>query len=89
VVNLEKTANDSIKFRVNLYDLKDGVPNKSKLSEPIYYFDKPKNGKITIDVSELNIYIKEDCFLSVELIEIFSAMLCAFSAVFYPFEAGD
>jgi hypothetical protein len=69
VDNLEKTANDSIKFRVNLYDLKDDVPNKSILSEPIYYFDKPKNGKITIDVSELNIYIKEDCFLSVELIE--------------------
>jgi hypothetical protein len=69
VVNLEKTANDSIKFRVNIYDLKDGFPNKSKLSEPIYYFDKPKNGKITIDVSELTIYIKEDCFLSVELIE--------------------
>lgn len=67
--NVVYNTDDSIKFRVNLYDMKDGVPNKSILSEPIYFFDKPNNGKITINVSELNIYVKEDSFLSVELIE--------------------
>jgi len=67
--NLAYNLDDSIKFRVNLYEMKNGLPDKNVLAESIYFHDKPINSKITIDVSELNINMKDDCFLSIELIE--------------------
>jgi hypothetical protein len=60
---------DTIKFRVNLYEIENGIPNESMLSEPIYFYGTPTNGAITINVSERRIHLKKDIFVAVELIE--------------------
>lgn len=60
---------DTIKYRVNLYELENGLPGKSLLYEPIYFYGTPSNGVIDIDISEMSIYVKSDCFVSIELIE--------------------
>jgi hypothetical protein len=51
---------DTIKFRVNLYEIENGIPNESMLSEPIYFYGTPTNGAITINVSERRIHLKKD-----------------------------
>ncbi|MFL5764819.1 MAG: carboxypeptidase-like regulatory domain-containing protein [Bacteroidia bacterium] len=66
---LNGTLFDSIFVRVNIYEFKDGAPGKSILSEPIYLHSKSKGGNLSIDVSDKNIFITSDCFLSVEWID--------------------
>lgn len=67
--NIVANQSDTLKFRVNLYELESGLPGKSILNEPIYFFGTPSNGAIVIDITEMNIYVKNDCFVSIELIE--------------------
>lgn len=67
--NVSGVQNDSIPFRVNLYAMKNGLPGDNILKEPIYASTKLTNGIISIDLSIENIYIKDDCLLSIELIE--------------------
>jgi hypothetical protein len=68
-INLHETINKYIPFRINLYSMKNGLPHKNILKKPIYTKGKIVNGYLSIDVSDLNIYIKGDSFLSIELIE--------------------
>jgi|688.fasta_scaffold644117_1 hypothetical protein len=67
--NVVANQSDTIKFRVNLYEIENGIPNESILNEPIYFYGTPTNGSITINVSERRIYLKKDIFVTVELIE--------------------
>ncbi len=60
---------DSLKFRVNLYDVVDGIPSKSINKKPIYFYGKTTDGSIILDISEMKIYIENDFFVSIELIE--------------------
>lgn len=66
--NFIGNQSDSIYFRVNLYKMKNGLPSKNILKKPIYVNSISKKGVIKIDLSEENIYIKKDSFLSLELI---------------------
>ncbi|CAN5362724.1 hypothetical protein BH10BAC1_BH10BAC1_07630 [soil metagenome] len=66
---------DSILFRVNLYEFKNGLPAKSILNEPIYIKTKAKSGNISIAVIDKNIFVSGDTFLSLEWIEFASATL--------------
>ena len=67
--NVVANQSDTIKFRVNLYELENGLPGKSILNKPIYFYGIPSNSAIDIDISEMNIYVISDCFVSIELIE--------------------
>jgi hypothetical protein len=60
---------DSLKFRVNLYEVVDGIPNKSISKKPIYFYGKTIDGSIIMDISEMKIYVENDFFVSIELIE--------------------
>jgi hypothetical protein len=60
---------DSILLRVNLYEFHNGTPGKSLLSEPLYLRSKSKLGPLSRDVSDKNIFIDGDCFLSVEWVD--------------------
>jgi hypothetical protein len=59
----------TLKFRLNFYDLKNGLPNNTILTENIIATSTVKNGKMTIDLSDYNIIAEEDFFVSIELIE--------------------
>lgn len=59
----------NFKFRINFYDLKNGLPNNSILQENIIANSTIKKGKLTIDLSDYNITVSQDFFVSIELIE--------------------
>jgi len=58
-----------LKFRLNLYDLKNGIPNNSILTESIIITSKIEKGKLTVDLSDYNIMVNGNFFVSLELIE--------------------
>jgi len=57
------------KFRLNFYDLKDGLPNNSILQESIIVTSTIKKGKLSIDLDEYDIVVQGDFFVAIELIE--------------------
>jgi hypothetical protein len=59
----------NFKFRINFYALKDGLPDNSILQENIIANSSIKKGKLSIDLSEYNIVVEQDIFVSIELIE--------------------
>lgn len=59
----------NFKFRINFYNLKNGLPNNSILQENIIANSTIKKGKLTIDLRDYNISVTEDFFVSIELIE--------------------
>jgi hypothetical protein len=68
-VNFIVTSNsykDSILFRINLYEMKDGLPGENLLKEPILVSTKIKKGTLTVNLEESNIYVENDFFLSLE-----------------------
>jgi len=60
---------DSLKFRLNFYDLKDGLPNKPIVNESIIVTSKIKEGKLVVDLSKYDIIVEDDFFVSLEWIE--------------------
>ncbi|MGK4566474.1 carboxypeptidase-like regulatory domain-containing protein [Flavobacterium sp. 3HN19-14] len=58
-----------LKFRLNFYDLKNGLPNNTILTENIIVTSAIKKGELTVDLSDYNIVAEEDFFVSLELIE--------------------
>jgi hypothetical protein len=68
-VSIVKNEYDTIKFRLNFYDLKNGLPNKSLLKENIIIVSEIKEGKLTVDLRDYDIVVYEDFFVSLEWIE--------------------
>jgi len=60
---------DSIKLRLNFYDLKNGLPNKNILKENIIITSQIKDGKLTVDLRDYDIVVYGDFFVSLEWIE--------------------
>jgi hypothetical protein len=74
---------EALLFRVNIYDFKDGKIGESILKEPLYLETMISNGTLTLDLSEKNIYVKNDCFVSLEWIKDFGKRGLMFSAGFF------
>jgi hypothetical protein len=66
---IDRNDFDSLTFRINVYEFKNGVPGESILKEPIYITTKIAKGMLSIDLLDKNIFIQDDCFLSLEWIE--------------------
>ena len=63
---------DSAIFRFNIYSLKDGLPNKNLLKEPIYFHLKKgqfDRNKVNFDISDHNIQVSRDFAASFEQIK--------------------
>jgi carboxypeptidase-like protein len=58
-----------LKFRLNFYDVKDGLPNNSILSENIIVTSEIKRGQLDVDLTDYNLWAEGDFFVSIELIE--------------------
>ena len=57
---------DSIDFNINIYSLKNGLPEAGLLKEPITVTSKMKKGVLTLNVEKYNIYVKDDFFLALQ-----------------------
>ncbi len=60
---------DSLFFRLNIYDIKDGMPHKNLLSKNIYFSSNVKKGKVSIDLTEYDIVINKDIIITIEYIK--------------------
>ncbi|MBA9076946.1 carboxypeptidase-like regulatory domain-containing protein [Rufibacter quisquiliarum] len=61
---------DQVKFRVNLYSLKEGKPDQNLLPENIYVtVNEKKRGWIQVDLEPYNLYVQQDFILSLEWID--------------------
>jgi len=67
--NVTSNTGESMKFRLNIYNLKDGLPYKRIIKENIIFEIDTKEGEFTLDLSKYNIVVKEDFYFTVELIE--------------------
>tara|TARA_R110002073_G_scaffold14554_2_gene59353 strand:- start:35215 stop:36063 length:849 start_codon:yes stop_codon:yes gene_type:complete len=68
-IRIYKNKLKRFKIRVNIYDLKDGKPNKNILNENIIIEWKKKRGLFRIDLSQYNIIAENDVFVSLEWIQ--------------------
>lgn len=78
--NIGRNLLDSVKFRVNIYSMKDGQPDSILLKEPIYITTKLEHGKLSIDMKKYNLWVNTDFFVSLEWIEDYGQNKLYFSA---------
>lgn len=67
--NITNNRYDSLKFRLNFYNLKDGLPHQRITKENIIVTSKLKKGKLVVDLTEYDIVVEDDFFVSLEWIE--------------------
>lgn len=67
--NIVSNTNETMKFRMNFYDIKKGIPNKKIFHENIIFQIEIKEGPFTLDLTEYNILINKDFYCTIELIE--------------------
>ncbi len=73
----------TVRFRLNVYDLKDGMPNNSLLKENIIVETDIEKGLLTVDLSQYNIVVEDDFFIGLEWIEDLGTDGLFFSAAFF------
>lgn len=64
-------TSDSMKFRLNFYDLKDGLPHTKIITDQIIFPIKTSMGEFVLDLQQYNIKVSDDFFVSLELVENF------------------
>ncbi len=67
--NVTSNTGESMIFRLNFYNLKDGLPDERIFNKNIIFQIEIKEGEFTLDLSEYNIVLNEDFYLTVELVE--------------------
>jgi len=61
---------DSIKVRLNIYEMKDGIPGNNILPENVIIsIPDKKAGNFEIDLSKYNLTVKDDILIALELIQ--------------------
>lgn len=63
------SSGGTMKFRLNFYNLKNGLPNEKLVKEDILFAVNQDVGQFSLDLSSYNIVMKEDFVCTVELIE--------------------
>jgi len=67
--HINQNLYDSIIFRVNIYSLNNGIPERSLLTENIIIQTKIKSGQMKIDLRKYNIWVEEDFYIGLEMIQ--------------------
>lgn len=67
--NIAQVNVDSILFRINIYSLKNSMPDSSILVQPLYVTYKNNSGPLLVNVKDLHLYVKDDFFVSLEWIK--------------------
>jgi hypothetical protein len=62
---------DSVKYRIHVYSIKDGMPYADHLKQNIFIIIKESTGIVSFDLSDSNIIVDSDVILSLELLETF------------------
>ena len=83
--NVSLVENDygPIRFRLNFYDLKDGLPNETLLNENIIVDTDIQSGIVSKDLTPYEIVIDQDFFVAIEWIEDLGPGKLFFSGGFF------
>ena len=68
-VSIARNDYGTIKFRLNFYTVKKGMPDKTLLKENIFVTTDIQTGVLTVDLTPYNIVVEDDFFVSLEWIE--------------------
>ena len=75
--------NGKIRFRLNIYEMKNGRPTKNILKHNIIIETEVKKGLVTTDLTEYHIVVQDDFLMSLEWIEEYDYDNLNFSASFF------
>jgi hypothetical protein len=67
--NISYNTGDTAAFRVNIYDINNGLPDKNILTESVVLKINGQTGKIDVDLSRYDAVINDDFFIGLEWIE--------------------
>tara|TARA_R110000803_G_scaffold207853_1_gene276082 strand:- start:762 stop:1586 length:825 start_codon:yes stop_codon:yes gene_type:complete len=67
--NVTSNTGEKMKFRLNFYSIEKGLPKEKLISQNIIFSIDSKEGEFTLDLSKYNLVVKEDFYLTMELIE--------------------
>ena len=68
-VNVVSNTSEKVKFRMNFYNIKDGLPNEKIINENIIFSINVKEGDFTLDLEKYDIVVEEDFYATIELLE--------------------
>jgi len=68
-VNVVSNTSEKVKFRMNFYNIKDGLPNEKIFKENIIFSINVTEGEFTLDLEKYNIVLEEDFYSTIELLE--------------------
>ncbi|MDC3259376.1 carboxypeptidase-like regulatory domain-containing protein [Flavobacteriaceae bacterium] len=83
--NISLVENDygPIKFRLNLYDVLNGLPNKTLLKDNIFIETEESSGIVSLDLTPYEIILDQDFFIAIEWIEDLGPGKLYFSGGFF------
>ena len=70
-VSVVQNVFDTVRFRLNFYSIKNGLPHENLNFENIIVETQIKNGILTVDLEKYNIVVYDDFFVTMEWIEDF------------------
>jgi len=68
-VNVTSNTGQKMKFRLNFYSIEKGLPKEKLLTQNIVFSIYSKEGEFTLDLTKYNLVVKENFYLTMELIE--------------------
>jgi hypothetical protein len=83
--NISLVENDygPIKFRLNIYDVLNGLPNKTLLMDNIFIETEESSGIVSLDLTPYEIILDQDFFIAIEWIEDLGPGKLYFSGGFF------
>ncbi|MDG1711240.1 MAG: carboxypeptidase-like regulatory domain-containing protein [Flavobacteriaceae bacterium] len=83
--NISLVENDygSIKFRLNIYDVLNGLPNKTLLTDNLFIETEESTGIVSLDLTPYEIILDQDFFIAIEWIEDLGPGKLYFSGGFF------
>ena len=82
-LSIAKNTYGSIRFRLNFYSLKQGMPNENLLDEMIMIETDIESGRVSLDLKTYDIVMEDDFLVSIEWIEDLGSGELLFSAGFF------
>jgi len=67
--NINSNTSEKTKFRLNFYNIKNGLPDGKIVYQNIIFSIDVKKGKFTLDLEQYNIMVEEDFYCTIELVE--------------------
>ncbi|ASU35843.1 hypothetical protein [Mucilaginibacter xinganensis] len=91
--DMDNVSNDSLQFKVNIYEFNNVAPGKNLATTPIYGAVPKGKNRVTVDLEPYNITAKNDILVAVEWLQTYHGdnhfAIGLFNGGTYHFENGE